>query len=181
MAFELYKGALFSSNTPSLLMDTILDCIERKVLVHILTGDPITGLVSPSLESVGYFYISTAEKDTRPMVMFKSRRLYASSENTEEEQFEKTSWIRTDKILKINEVDSCKLLYQSYECHSAPLSVETCVTVSPYGDVTQETMVVCKNPEVRISVPSNINPVLMARFLFGQIHFLPDCLEKFNP
>lgn len=170
-----HNGIYYSEDTPAIIQEVIEDCIERKVLVHILTGSPLTGIVTPNINSVGVISLSGSQK---PVPVLTCKQFYTPEGTRTKGNVERVSWLKTSRILKITEVDSCKLLYQSYECQSAPLKFVHEIEVSPYGDIAEKTKVVCENPALEILVPPDTNPKTLCQFLFGQIHLLPDCLDK---
>lgn len=175
-----YKGAYFDDNTPDIVRDVILDCATNKTLVHILTGDPLTGVITPNIYSVGYVKLSGGSK---PMPIFESRLHYSTNgviSVAESADDVHTSWLKTDRILKVVDVADGKLLFQSYECHASPLKIVNEIKVSPYGDVAEKSKIICANPEIELFIDKSVDAVELCQFLFGQIHLTRDmrkCLE----
>ena len=169
-----YNGIYFSDATPPLLRDVICDCIERKVLVHILTGDPLTGVVTPHINSVGYIVTSAGKM---PQPTFKTRCLFTPDGNVNQNTEYRTALLSTERILKVTEVDTCTLLYQSYECKCSPLKYIKEVKVSPYGDVSEKAKIVCANPPCELFVPLSMDVIQLCDFIFGKTHYLPGLFD----
>ena len=171
----VHNGIYFPEDTSLVIQEVLEDCINRKVLVHILTGDPLTGIVTPNLNSVGIIDVASGPT---PTPILRIKQFYTPEGIRAKLKEDKMSWLKPNKILKIVEVDSCKLLYQSYECRSTPLKFIHEVDITPYGDIVERSKVICEQPQVELLVPSDANPKAVCEFLFGQIHHLPDCLDK---
>ena len=171
-----HSGIYYSEDTPAIVQEVIEDCIKRKVLVHVLSGSPLTGVVTPNLNSVGIIELSNNNKTPAPVlnckIPYNPDGTRAASGTT------RICLLKTSKILKITEVDSCKLLYQSYECQSSELRFIPEFEMTPYGDISEKTRVICENPKIEILVPADTDPKALCQFLFGQVHILPDCIDK---
>lgn len=160
----------FAQGTPKQLREVIIKCIETEVLVHVLTGSPLTGVVTPSIYGVGTFALAQDNKT----LLFKAKRYFhrdGRPYDTWGEEY-KSILVNSVNILKITEVDSCKLLYQNYECQSRPLTFVREKTITALDDVSERAFIRCENPALEINVPVNINAEVMIQHLFGQVHLL---------
>lgn len=175
MNLQTYKDVSFFESTPRIVREAVIDCIERKVLVHVLIGDPLTGKICPSFNSTGIIVVSDKGK---PVPILRAKRVFTPDGDYAPAGVEKLKTLRTDKILKIVEVDTCKLLFQSYECQSSPL--EFVIEASPYSGVPYKACIRCSNPEKVIKVPPDINVRDAFDFLFGHTHFLPRLMSVNN-
>lgn len=179
MSLIEYKGAWFDNNTPDIVKDVILDCIAGNRLVHILTGDPLTGVVTPNILSVGHIRLSSGTKPV-PMLYVGMQISANGVLSALDDENARAIWLKTDRILKINDVETGKLLFQSYECRCSPLKVIDEIKLSPYGDCVEKTKIVCSNPEMEIFIDKSVDTLELCRFLFGQIHITRDmkkCLD----
>ncbi len=174
---EEYNGVYFSESTPTILRDVILDCIGRKVMVHILTGDPLSGVITPKLNSVGYVGVSDG---STPQPVFKTRSLYTTDGHLRDTEEYRSYILPTERVLRVNEVDTCALLYQSYECKSTALEYIHEVHVSPYGDIDEQARILCKNPECELFVPASVDFHQLCDFLFGRVHYLPGLFDNIS-
>lgn len=164
------EGVFFSKNTPELVQEVLLDCINSGAKVHILTGDPLSGLIAPKINSVGVV-VKSSGKQPMPML----RVTEGVDENGELSVFEtpRDCWLSTDRILKVSNATENELLYQSYECQCSPLKFVSEVEVSQFGGVTRKARIVCSNPECELVVPEDADAVEWCNFLFGRTHQVP--------
>lgn len=164
------KVISFTAGTPKQLRDVIVKCIEEKTLVHVLTGSPLTGVVTPSIYGVGTFVLAQDNKT----LLFKAKRYFhrdGRAYDTWGEEY-KSLIVNSMNVLKITEVDSCKLLYQNYECQCRPLTFVHEITLNALDDKIERAYIRCNEPLVEINVPVNINVKVMVQHLFGQVHLL---------
>lgn len=164
------EGVFFNKNTPALVQEVLSNCIKSGVKVHILTGDPLTGLVTPKINSVGVVVVSSGKQ---PMPMLRVTE--GVSDNGEIRVFEEPRdyWLSTERILKISDADANELLYQSYDCQCAPLRFVHEVEVSQYGGVIRKSKIVCSNPVGEFIVPNDADAMEWCNFLFGKTHQVP--------
>ena len=164
-----FNGVFFSKHTPALVQEVVLECIKNGAKVHILTGDPLTGLIVPKINSVGVIVLSNGDKPVPMLRMTEGLN--------EEGKFvtfvtPRDTWLSTEKILKISDVTQNQLLYQSYDCQCSPLRFVCETKVSPYGNISKSTKIVCSNPECEFIVPDDADALEWCNFLFGKTHKL---------
>lgn len=170
-SLQEFNGIWFEPNTDAVLRDVILDCIKNSRYVHILTGSPLTGIITPTVLSMGFMCCS---KGTKPVPVLKVPYNFSDDGEFTPTDGEKARIMRvkSSRVLKIADAKTGELLFQAYECHCSSLKIIKETTISPFGDITSTSKIVCSNPSIEIPVHESTNAVELCEFMMGKRHNL---------